>query len=150
MSADDFNPADMGRCVLNDGRECLARTPAACLCAQMPKPVYLEALRHFDADADADADADLPTADDVKGILGNRVEEIRAQLDTIMPQFFDLLAGLDPDLQGFILSDLTAMHIAGFQHPGLRQEILELHIETVRALLPGYVRRSRKMARAQP
>ena len=36
---------DMVRCVLNNLGECLAKTPEACLCQQMPKAVYEEARR---------------------------------------------------------------------------------------------------------
>lgn len=36
---------DMGRCVLNDLGECLAKIPQACLCALMPRAVYEERRR---------------------------------------------------------------------------------------------------------
>jgi hypothetical protein len=45
-----------------------------------------------------------------------------------------LLAGKSPELQGAVLADLLALFIAG-HHPGLREEILLLHIEAVRALV---------------
>lgn len=46
-----------------------------------------------------------------------------------------LLAGHSPQIQGAVLADLLSVFIAG-HHPSLREEILALHIETVRALVP--------------
>jgi len=44
------------------------------------------------------------------------------------------LQGNGPELQGAALADLLAMYIAG-HHPALREEVLNLHIEMVRALV---------------
>jgi hypothetical protein len=49
---------------------------------------------------------------------------------SIMP----LLAGQDPGVVGGALADLVALLIAG-HHPSLRDEILQLHIDTVTALI---------------
>jgi hypothetical protein len=49
---------------------------------------------------------------------------------SIMP----LLTGKDPGVIGGALADLVAILIAG-HHPSLRHEILQLHIDTVRALV---------------
>jgi hypothetical protein len=49
---------------------------------------------------------------------------------SIMP----LLAGQNPGVVGGALADLVALLIAG-HHPSLRDEILQLHIDTVTALI---------------
>jgi hypothetical protein len=49
------------------------------------------------------------------------------------------LAGYSPEIQGAVLADLLAMFLAGHvgpEAPALREEILRLHIETVRDLIP--------------
>jgi hypothetical protein len=46
-----------------------------------------------------------------------------------------LLHGRGPELQGAVLADLLAMFIAG-HHPGLREEILQMHLGAVRELVP--------------
>jgi hypothetical protein len=52
-------------------------------------------------------------------------------VDTIKPAF----AGLPPAVQGAALADLLAIWIAGHD-PELREKVLEIHIEGVRALVP--------------
>jgi hypothetical protein len=52
-------------------------------------------------------------------------------VDAIRP----LLAGKDPAIQGAVLADLLAIFLAG-HHPELREDILELHIDAVRELIP--------------
>lgn len=52
-------------------------------------------------------------------------------VSTVKPVF----AGLPPPVQGAALADLLAMWIAGHE-PELREKLLELHIEGVRALVP--------------
>ena len=47
-----------------------------------------------------------------------------------------VLAGQPPELQGAVLADLLSLFIAGHA-PQLREEILALHIETVRQLVPA-------------
>jgi hypothetical protein len=49
---------------------------------------------------------------------------------SIMP----LLTGKDPGVIGGALADLVAILIAG-HHPSLRDEILQMHIDTVRKLI---------------
>jgi len=56
-------------------------------------------------------------------------------VDRIVETIRPLLAGKPPELQGAVLADLLAMFIAG-HHPGLREEILTLHIAAVRELVP--------------
>lgn len=59
--------------------------------------------------------------------------EIQRVTDQIRP----LLAGRGPDIQGAVLADLVSMWLAGHQcSAALREEILALHVETVRALTP--------------
>lgn len=68
-----------------------------------------------------------------------RLAEIEAELvhtaenfvSTVKPVF----AGLHPAVQGAALADLLAMWIAGHE-PEVREKLLELHIEGVRALVP--------------
>jgi len=45
------------------------------------------------------------------------------------------LRGTGPELQGAVLCDLLAMFLAG-HHPTLRDDVLEIHLNTVRALVP--------------
>ena len=45
------------------------------------------------------------------------------------------LRGKGPELQGAALCDLLAMFLAG-HHPSLRDDVLEIHLNTVRALVP--------------
>jgi len=48
-----------------------------------------------------------------------------------------LLHGLDPQFQGAILADLLATWLAGhFGSSSLREELLQIHVKTVRALIP--------------
>lgn len=57
------------------------------------------------------------------------------KVDHIVAQIMPLLAGNPPEVQGGVLGDLVAMFIAG-HHPGLREEILTMHIALVRTLVP--------------
>ena len=45
------------------------------------------------------------------------------------------MRGKGPELQGAVLCDLLAMFLAG-HHPSLRDDVLEVHLHTVRALVP--------------
>jgi hypothetical protein len=47
-----------------------------------------------------------------------------------------LLAGHEPQIQGIVLADLVSLFIAG-HHPALREEMLALHVDTVRQLIPA-------------
>jgi hypothetical protein len=58
--------------------------------------------------------------------------EVEALVNEIRP----LLAGKGPAVQGAVLADLLAMFIAGHRDAELRDEILQLHIEAVRHLIP--------------
>jgi hypothetical protein len=49
-------------------------------------------------------------------------------------QIKPLLSGQNPGVVGGALADLVALLIAG-HHPSLRDEILQLHIDTVTALI---------------
>lgn len=55
-------------------------------------------------------------------------------VDRIVHRIATKLKGKPPELQGAVLADLLAMFIAG-HHPALREEILRLHIDTVRKLI---------------
>jgi hypothetical protein len=63
-------------------------------------------------------------------------------VDTIWPTVSAALAGKDPQLQGAVLADLVATWLAGFTGElagdvaKVREELLALHAETVRALIP--------------
>jgi hypothetical protein len=52
-------------------------------------------------------------------------------VDKIKP----FLTGHDPSIQGAALAELLALWLAG-HHPDLRHEMLDLHIDTVRELVP--------------
>ena len=67
--------------------------------------------------------------------MGKPVNTVEQIVKAISP----LLAGHSPEIQGAVLADLLAMFLAG--HVGsdadaVREEILRLHIETVRELIP--------------
>jgi hypothetical protein len=64
-----------------------------------------------------------------------QVEKVNALLQRVAPLFH----GQSPDIVGAVLSDLVALLLAGHQGVGaeeLREELLQLHIETVRILIP--------------
>jgi hypothetical protein len=66
----------------------------------------------------------------------NEIEQIERAAREIHP----LLAGRRPEVQGAILADLLATWLA--VHPThLRDEILSLHVDTVRLLIPVNERR---------
>lgn len=46
-----------------------------------------------------------------------------------------LLAGHPPQIQGAVLADLVSVFIAG-HHPAFREELLAMHLDTVRKLVP--------------
>lgn len=57
------------------------------------------------------------------------------QVDELVSKIERHLRGKGPELQGAALCDLLAMFIAG-HHPSLRDHVIEIHIKTVRALVP--------------
>jgi hypothetical protein len=70
---------------------------------------------------------------------GGSIDDIAALVDATRPLF----AGNDPDVQGAALADLVAIWIAGHIVPddpqateAMRGKFLELHVETVRRLIP--------------
>ena len=68
-------------------------------------------------------------------MIDEQVEKVNALLQRIGPLF----EGQSPDIIGAVLSDLVALLLAGHQGTGaeeLREELLALHIETVRNLIP--------------
>jgi hypothetical protein len=55
----------------------------------------------------------------------------------LVEQIKPLLAGRNPTLLGAVLADLVSMWLAGhFGSAGLREELLRLHIQQVRDLIP--------------
>lgn len=58
------------------------------------------------------------------------------QVDELVNKIKRHLQGKGPELQGAALCDLLAMFIAG-HHPSLRDDVLEIHLNTVRALVPA-------------
>jgi hypothetical protein len=46
-----------------------------------------------------------------------------------------LLAGKSPDVIGAVLGDLVSLFVVG-HHPSVREQILTLHIDMVRDLMP--------------
>jgi hypothetical protein len=62
-----------------------------------------------------------------------------------------LLRGFAPEIQGAVLAELTSMWLAGHMGPGadrVREELLELHIATIRDLIPENEREI--LARCRP
>jgi len=72
-------------------------------------------------------------------------EHVDALVDEIKP----ILAGHAPNLVGAVLADLLAIFMAGL-HPALREEILEMHIKSVRGLIPINEARMREEGRYPP
>lgn len=70
-------------------------------------------------------------------------------VEPIVEKICPLLAGHPPEIQSAVLADLLAMFLAGHQGadaPALREEILRLHIATVRDLIPVNERMIRERA----
>jgi len=72
-----------------------------------------------------------------------RARLVEALSNEIWPHVAPLLAGKEPQVQGAVLADLVARWIAGHFVPGsqwathrVRERFLNLHIETVRKLVP--------------
>jgi hypothetical protein len=59
------------------------------------------------------------------------IEQIESVVNLIRP----LLAGRPGEIQGAILAELLATFLAG-HHPGLREEVLTIHVDIVRKLIP--------------
>lgn len=57
------------------------------------------------------------------------------QIESVLNQVRPLLAGRPPEVQGAILAELLATFIAA-HHPSLREEILTIHVDIVRKLVP--------------
>ena len=57
------------------------------------------------------------------------------QAEQIARTIHPLLAGHIPEIQGAVLADLVATFIAGYRPAELGDDILALHMETVRALV---------------
>jgi hypothetical protein len=56
------------------------------------------------------------------------------EVERVVEKIKPLLAGRSPDVQGAILADLLALYIAG-HHPAMREEVMQLTIETARKLI---------------
>ena len=66
-------------------------------------------------------------------------EEKVVQVNALLQRIAPLFHGQSPDIVGAVLSDLVALLLAGHQGAGvgeLREELLQLHVETVRGLIP--------------
>lgn len=73
-------------------------------------------------------------------------KDIDAVVDSIRP----FLVGRDTGLQGAVLCELVAMHLAGHMGPDaakVRKMLLKLHVETVRRLIPIHEERILKHIR---
>jgi hypothetical protein len=75
------------------------------------------------------------------------VTEIAGLAETIWPVVARLLRGRPAAVQGAALADLTATWLAGHQVSGdpvqtyrFREELLEMHIEAIRNLIPENAR----------
>jgi hypothetical protein len=73
------------------------------------------------------------------GDVTTLLRDVSPLVDRIRP----LLAGHEPAVQGAVLADLLAIWLAGHLYPGdaaataeLREDVLRMHIEAVRALVP--------------
>jgi hypothetical protein len=59
--------------------------------------------------------------------------------DVLCERISPLLAGHAPEVQGAVLAELLALFLAGHQGPAeLREEILRMHLDCVRALIPVF------------
>jgi hypothetical protein len=68
-------------------------------------------------------------------VMPSDTPEQLVEAERIIKAIRPILAGHSPDVQGAVLLELLAMYIAGHA-PQLREEILALHVETVRELVP--------------
>lgn len=75
--------------------------------------------------------------DEEKDALARVAAFLQAQIEP-------LLKGHDPRVQGAVLSDLVAIWIAGHA-PALREQMIQLHLATVRDLVPNAEERRRRM-----
>ena len=57
------------------------------------------------------------------------------RVETLSNRIKPLLAGHEPEVQGAALADLVSIFFAG-HHPALREESIELWVETMRDLIP--------------
>jgi hypothetical protein len=69
--------------------------------------------------------------------MSEHQQEVEALVTAVRPLF----AGKPPEVQGAALADLLALWIAGHvahdpADKAFREELLELHLKTVRALIP--------------
>jgi hypothetical protein len=73
---------------------------------------------------------------------GDAPTDFEARTDAIVAACKPALAGEHPMIQGFALADLVAIWLAGHQMPAEgHEELLALHVETVRKCLPIAQRR---------
>jgi hypothetical protein len=63
------------------------------------------------------------------------IEATARRVEPVVNAIKPLLAGKGPEVQGATLADLVAIFIAS-HHPDLRDDILDLHIDLVRKLVP--------------
>jgi len=61
--------------------------------------------------------------------------DLIATADRIIENIRPQLAGAGAPVQGLVLAELLAMYIAG-HHPSLRDDILRMHVDCVRRLIP--------------
>lgn len=72
----------------------------------------------------------------MKRLSKARFAKARREADSVVAVIKPILAGRDPAVIGLALAELMALLIAG--HPKeVREEILKLHIATVRELYPA-------------
>lgn len=65
----------------------------------------------------------------------NETYELTDEALAVSKDIASLLKGRDPGVQGAVLADLLSIYLAGHA-PDLREEILQMHIEAVRELVP--------------
>lgn len=61
--------------------------------------------------------------------------DLIAEQAALVAQIRPILAGHDPGVQGAVLGELVALYLVGHR-PDIRDEMLTLHAELVRALIP--------------
>lgn len=61
--------------------------------------------------------------------------ELAKEAERVARDIAPLLAGRDPGVQGAILADLLTTWLLGHHPPAIREMMLEVHVDAVRALV---------------
>jgi hypothetical protein len=63
------------------------------------------------------------------------------KIDKLCVELEAVLHGQGPVAQGWVVAEMVALFIAGHPDPEFREDLIKLHIKTVRSMLPDMVKR---------